>query len=161
MYVMYVKLYLNTLASDNYNYTVGFHCNLFKNTFQQTGQSVIQLGFMPMSIELMKAINSTLRTLPQIDMINRFPTQPYRRRYEFLDWLKFAVLLQSVGMNSDHSGGSSVSQNKLPQAQLILGYIYILKYLQSNWLDLLITHWLYFILLKFILNLKLSCYNLF
>ena len=28
------------------------------------------------------------------------------------------------------SGGSSVSQNKLPQ--LILGYIYILKYLQSN-----------------------------
>ena len=40
---------------------------------------------------------------------------------------------------SDHSlvyavssGGSSVSQNKLPQ--LILGYIYILKYLQSNFI---------------------------
>ena len=31
------------------------------------------------------------------------------------------------------SGGSSVSQNKLPQ--LILGYIYILKYLQSNFID--------------------------
>ena len=30
------------------------------------------------------------------------------------------------------SGGSSVSQNKLPQ--LILGYIYILKYLQSNFI---------------------------
>ena len=35
---------------------------------------------------------------------------------------------------NDHrsSGGSSVSQNKLPQ--LILGYIYILKYLQSNFI---------------------------
>ena len=31
-----------------------------------------------------------------------------------------------------HSGGSRVSQNKLPQ--LILGYIYILKYLQSNFI---------------------------
>ena len=31
-----------------------------------------------------------------------------------------------------NSGGSSVSQNKLPQ--LILGYIYILKYLQSNFI---------------------------
>ena len=31
-----------------------------------------------------------------------------------------------------YSGGSSVSQNKLPQ--LILGYIYILKYLQSNFI---------------------------
>ena len=30
------------------------------------------------------------------------------------------------------SGGSSVSQNKLPQ--LTLGYIYILKYLQSNFI---------------------------
>ena len=30
------------------------------------------------------------------------------------------------------SGGSSGSQNKLPQ--LILGYIYILKYLQSNFI---------------------------
>ena len=30
------------------------------------------------------------------------------------------------------SGGSSVSQNKIPQ--LILGYIYILKYLQSNFI---------------------------
>ena len=30
------------------------------------------------------------------------------------------------------SGGSSVSQNKLPQ--LILGYIYILKYLQNNFI---------------------------
>ena len=30
------------------------------------------------------------------------------------------------------SGGSRVSQNKLPQ--LILGYIYILKYLQSNFI---------------------------
>ena len=30
------------------------------------------------------------------------------------------------------SGRSSVSQNKLPQ--LILGYIYILKYLQSNFI---------------------------
>ena len=30
------------------------------------------------------------------------------------------------------SGGSSASQNKLPQ--LILGYIYILKYLQSNFI---------------------------
>ena len=30
------------------------------------------------------------------------------------------------------NGGSSVSQNKLPQ--LILGYIYILKYLQSNFI---------------------------
>ena len=30
------------------------------------------------------------------------------------------------------SGGSSVSQNKLPQ--LILGEIYILKYLQSNFI---------------------------
>ena len=30
------------------------------------------------------------------------------------------------------SGGSSVSQNKLPQ--LVLGYIYILKYLQSNFI---------------------------
>ena len=30
------------------------------------------------------------------------------------------------------SSGSSVSQNKLPQ--LILGYIYILKYLQSNFI---------------------------
>ena len=32
----------------------------------------------------------------------------------------------------EFSGGSSVSQNKLPQ--LILGYIYILKYLQSNFI---------------------------
>ena len=32
--------------------------------------------------------------------------------------------------DAEDSGGSSVSQNKLPQ--LILGYIYILKYLQSN-----------------------------
>ena len=32
----------------------------------------------------------------------------------------------------ESSGGSSVSQNKLPQ--LILGYIYILKYLQSNFI---------------------------
>ena len=31
-----------------------------------------------------------------------------------------------------NSGGSSVSQNKLPQ--LNLGYIYILKYLQSNFI---------------------------
>ena len=31
-----------------------------------------------------------------------------------------------------HSGGSSASQNKLPQ--LILGYIYILKNLQSNFI---------------------------
>ena len=30
------------------------------------------------------------------------------------------------------SGGSSVSQNKV--SQLILGYIYILKYLQSNFI---------------------------
>ena len=30
------------------------------------------------------------------------------------------------------SGGSSVSQNKFPQ--LILGYIYNLKYLQSNFI---------------------------
>ena len=30
------------------------------------------------------------------------------------------------------SGGSSVSQNKLPQ--LFLGYIYIFKYLQSNFI---------------------------
>ena len=33
---------------------------------------------------------------------------------------------------TEPSGGSSVSQNKLPQ--LILGYIYILKYLQSNFI---------------------------
>ena len=33
---------------------------------------------------------------------------------------------------SIYSGGSSVSQNKLPQ--LILGYIYILKYLQGNFI---------------------------
>ena len=32
----------------------------------------------------------------------------------------------------ESSSGSSVSQNKLPQ--LILGYIYILKYLQSNFI---------------------------
>ena len=32
-----------------------------------------------------------------------------------------------------NSGGSSVRQNILPQ--LILGYIYILKYLQSNFID--------------------------
>ena len=32
----------------------------------------------------------------------------------------------------DFSGVSSVSHNKLPQ--LILGYIYILKYLQSNFI---------------------------
>ena len=31
-----------------------------------------------------------------------------------------------------HSGGSSVGQNKL--LQLILGYIYILKHLQSNFI---------------------------
>ena len=31
---------------------------------------------------------------------------------------------------AENSGRSSISQNKLPQ--LILGYIYILKYLQSN-----------------------------
>ena len=31
-----------------------------------------------------------------------------------------------------HSGGSSIGQNKLPQ--LIFGYIYILKYLQSNFI---------------------------
>ena len=35
-------------------------------------------------------------------------------------------------MMSVNSGGSSVSQNKLPQ--LILGYTYILKYLQSNFI---------------------------
>ena len=34
--------------------------------------------------------------------------------------------------NLKYSRGSSVSQNKLPQ--LILGYIYILKYLQSNFI---------------------------
>ena len=38
--------------------------------------------------------------------------------------------LQVIISNIAVSGGSSVSQNKL--LQLILGYIYILKYLQSN-----------------------------
>ena len=33
-------------------------------------------------------------------------------------------------LDKEPSGGSSVGQNKL--LQLILGYIYILKYLQSN-----------------------------
>ena len=52
--------------------------------------------------ELRKAMESALRTLPHIDMINRLPTQQYHCRYEFLDLLKFAKLLrQSVGMNSD------------------------------------------------------------
>ena len=37
-----------------------------------------------------------------------------------------------VNTSAACSGGSSVSQNKLPQ--LILGYIYILKYLQSNFI---------------------------
>ena len=59
------------------------------------------------------------------------------------------------------SGGSSVSQNKSPQPNL--GYIYFIYFkIPSKQL-----HWLDFILLKFItydiviLNLKLSCYNLF
>ena len=40
-------------------------------------------------------------------------------------------IMQGNSYNSfESSGGSSVSQNKLPQ--LVLGYIYILKYLQSN-----------------------------
>ena len=34
--------------------------------------------------------------------------------------------------NTTNSGGSSVGQNKL--LQLILGYIYILKHLQSNFI---------------------------
>ena len=37
-----------------------------------------------------------------------------------------------IFFHMDNSGGSSVSLNKLPQ--LILGYIYILKYLQSNFI---------------------------
>ena len=36
-------------------------------------------------------------------------------------------------------GGSSVSQNKLPQ--LILGYTYILKYLQSNFIGQILFFW--------------------
>ena len=39
----------------------------------------------------------------------------------------FCCMLLDLG-----SGGSSVGQNKL--LQLILGYIYILKYLQSNFI---------------------------
>ena len=39
---------------------------------------------------------------------------------------------QKLSMVFIDSGGSSVSQNKLPQ--LILGYIYILKHLQSNFI---------------------------
>ena len=43
------------------------------------------------------------------------------------------VIKSSLKNHSLHtSGGSSVSQNKLPQ--LILGYIYILKYLESNFI---------------------------
>ena len=38
----------------------------------------------------------------------------------------------SIHFYISSSGGSSVSQNKLPQ--LILGYIYILKYVQSNFI---------------------------
>ena len=40
--------------------------------------------------------------------------------------------VERVIENYEVSGGSSVSQNKLPQ--LILGYIYILRYLQSNFI---------------------------
>ena len=42
------------------------------------------------------------------------------------------LLFEESGKLVMHSGGSSVSQNKLPQ--LILGYIYILKYLQNNFI---------------------------
>ena len=38
----------------------------------------------------------------------------------------------SIHFYISSSGGSSASQNKLPQ--LILGYIYILKYVQSNFI---------------------------
>ena len=43
-----------------------------------------------------------------------------------------ARMTEMTNLDVVFSGGSSVSQNKLPQ--LILGYIYILKYLQSNFI---------------------------
>ena len=46
----------------------------------------------------------------------------------FLNIVLFSAHVVAISI----SGGSSVSQNKLPQ--LILGYIYILKYLQSNFI---------------------------
>ena len=58
-----------------------------------------------------------------------------------LDWNVLSQLLECQKMRDLFydiifmvwiSGGSSVSQNKLPQ--LILGYIHILKYLQSNFI---------------------------
>ena len=43
---------------------------------------------------------------------------------------KIEILMQNLDQeNKEVSGGSSVSQNKLPQ--LTLGYIYILKYFQK------------------------------
>ena len=45
---------------------------------------------------------------------------------------KFPVPLKHFALAFDSGGGSSISQNKLPQ--LILGYVYILKYLQRNFI---------------------------
>ena len=50
---------------------------------------------------------------------------------EKIERTNFALLFTSKCI-AVCSGGSSVSQNKLPQ--LILGYIYILKHLQSNFI---------------------------
>ena len=44
----------------------------------------------------------------------------------------FTFKFKAASTDISCSGGSSVSQNKLPQ--LILGYIYILKYVQSNFI---------------------------
>ena len=49
---------------------------------------------------------------------------------EEIEQRKASAIRQNTKHVTKTSGGSSVSQNKL--LQLILGYIYILKYLQSN-----------------------------
>ena len=50
-----------------------------------------------------------------------------------LHFYSFKIILVSYWLLKAYcSGGSSVRQNELPQ--LILGYIYILKYLQSNFI---------------------------
>ena len=48
------------------------------------------------------------------------------------DWTAYIERVEQYFLANDVSGGSSVSQNKLPQ--LILGYFYIIKYLQSNFI---------------------------
>ena len=105
-----------------------------------TIEKLIELVFTEMVFRKIEQLEQ--EKIVKHDQIDGNPWKGFRKCFEIPDdekrWMTYAEKALSMldhdvmwqGIVEACSGGSSVSQNKLPQ--LILGYIYILKYLQSN-----------------------------